>query len=73
MLNKKLTMKDVESIDPEFYNSMLWIKENNIEECELELYFSVDFEVLGQITQHELKTGGAEIQVTEENKEDYIR
>lgn len=73
MLNKKLTMKDIESIDPEFYNSLVWIKENNIEECGLELFFSVDFEVLGQITSHELKPGGSEIQVTVENKEEYIR
>lgn len=26
MLGKKLVMKDIESIDPEFYNSLLWIK-----------------------------------------------
>jgi hypothetical protein len=26
MLNKKLTMKDIESIDPEFYNSLVWIR-----------------------------------------------
>ena len=26
MLNKKQTMKDLESIDPEFYNSLVWIK-----------------------------------------------
>lgn len=26
MLGKKLTMKDIESIDPEFYNSLVWIK-----------------------------------------------
>lgn len=31
MLNKKLTMKDLESIDPEFYNSLCWIRDNNIE------------------------------------------
>lgn len=45
MLNKKLIMKDIESIDPEFYNSLVWIKDNDIDECGLELYFSVDFEV----------------------------
>ncbi|GAB6033339.1 hypothetical protein CHUAL_013106 [Chamberlinius hualienensis] len=72
MLNKKLTIKDIESIDPEFYNSLLWIKENDIEECGLELYFSVDFEVLGQVTSHELKPGGSEIKVVAENKEEYI-
>ncbi|XP_015912196.1 E3 ubiquitin-protein ligase Su(dx) [Parasteatoda tepidariorum] len=73
MLGKKLTMKDIESIDPEFYNSLVWIKENNIEECGLELYFSVDFEILGQIQSHELKPGGGEIRVNEENKDEYLR
>lgn len=26
MLNKKPTLKDLESIDPEFYNSIMWVK-----------------------------------------------
>ena len=26
MLNKRPTLKDLESIDPEFYNSIIWIK-----------------------------------------------
>ncbi|XP_063229832.1 E3 ubiquitin-protein ligase Su(dx) [Bacillus rossius redtenbacheri] len=73
MLNKKLTMKDIESIDPEFYNSLVWIKDNNIEDCGLELYFSVDFEILGQVIHHELKEGGDKVRVTEENKEEYMR
>ncbi|XP_042236301.1 E3 ubiquitin-protein ligase Su(dx)-like isoform X2 [Homarus americanus] len=72
MLNKKLTMKDLESIDPEFYNSLCWIRDNNIEECCLEMTFCTDFEVLGKISEVELKTGGKDIQVTEENKEEYI-
>ncbi|XP_045135253.1 E3 ubiquitin-protein ligase Su(dx)-like isoform X2 [Portunus trituberculatus] len=72
MLNKKLTMKDLESIDPEFYNSLCWIRDNNIEECGLEMTFCTDFEVLGKISEVELKTGGKDIQVTEENKEEYI-
>ncbi|KAK6616958.1 hypothetical protein RUM43_014928 [Polyplax serrata] len=73
MLNKKLIMKDIESIDPEFYNSLLWIKDNNVDDCGLELFFSVDFEVLGQIIHHELKEKGDLIRVMEENKEEYIR
>lgn len=73
MLNKKLIMKDIESIDPEFYKSLVWIKENNIDECGLELYYSVDFEILGQVIHHELKEGGDKIRVIEENKEEYIR
>uniref|UniRef100_A0A1B6CDN2 E3 ubiquitin-protein ligase n=2 Tax=Clastoptera arizonana TaxID=38151 RepID=A0A1B6CDN2_9HEMI len=73
MLNKKLTMKDIESIDPEFYNSLVWIRDNNIDECGLELFFSVDFEILGQVIHHELKDNGDKIRVVEENKEEYMR
>ncbi|XP_028931030.1 NEDD4-like E3 ubiquitin-protein ligase WWP2 isoform X1 [Ornithorhynchus anatinus] len=72
MLNKRPTLKDLESIDPEFYNSIVWIKENNLEECGLELYFIQDMEILGKVTTHELKEGGESIRVTEENKEEYI-
>ncbi|OCT76956.1 NEDD4-like E3 ubiquitin-protein ligase WWP1 isoform X1 [Xenopus laevis] len=72
MLSKKLTIKDLESIDPEFYNSLIWIRDNNIEECNLEMYFSVDMEILGKITSHDLKPEGSNILVTEENKEEYI-
>lgn len=72
MLNKKLTTKDIESIDPEFYNSLVWVRDNNIDECGLELWFSVDFEVLGQIIHHELKANGDKERVTEENKEEYL-
>ena len=35
-----LILQDIESIDPEFYNSLIWIRDNNIEECGLEMYFS---------------------------------
>lgn len=47
-------------------------RDNNIEECGLEMFFSVDMEILGKVTSHDLKAGGAGIQVTEENKEEYI-
>ncbi|KAK7118926.1 hypothetical protein R3I94_022438 [Phoxinus phoxinus] len=72
MLNKKLILKDLESIDPEFYNSLIWIRDNNIEDCGLEMYFSVDMEILGKITSHDLKADGANVLVTEESKEEYI-
>lgn len=37
------------------------------------MYFSVDMEILGKITSHDLKPDGANVLVTEENKEEYIR
>lgn len=73
ILNKPVGLKDLESVDPEFYNSLIWIKENNIEECGLEMFFSVDKELLGEVKSHDLKPNGSNLQVTEENKEEYIR
>lgn len=64
-------MKDIESIDPTFYSSLVWIKDNSLED--LELYFNVDFEVLGQLQSHDLKPGGSEIRVTDDNKDEYLR
>ncbi|OXB81010.1 UNVERIFIED_CONTAM: hypothetical protein H355_006093 [Colinus virginianus] len=48
-------------------------RENDIEECGLEMFFSVDKEILGEIKSHDLKPNGSNILVTEENKEEYIR
>ena len=73
MLNKSLTLRDLESIDPEFYNSLVWVRDNNIEECGLEMFFQVDYDLLGEVKSHELKEGGDEILVTEENKQEYIQ
>ncbi|KAM7150659.1 E3 ubiquitin-protein ligase Itchy homolog isoform 1-T1 [Macrochelys suwanniensis] len=73
ILNKPTGLKDLESVDPEFYNSLIWVKENDIEECGLEMYFSVDKEILGEIKSHDLKPNGSNILVTEENKDEYIR
>ncbi|XP_023682957.2 NEDD4-like E3 ubiquitin-protein ligase WWP2 isoform X3 [Paramormyrops kingsleyae] len=72
MLNKKPTLKDLESIDPEFYNSITWVKENSLEECGVELYFAQDMEILGKVSTHQLKDNGENELVTEENKEEYI-
>ncbi|KAK2838319.1 hypothetical protein Q7C36_013133 [Tachysurus vachellii] len=72
MLNKKPTLKDLESIDPEFYNSIVWVKENDVEECGVELYFAQDMEILGKVSTHSLKDDGENLLVTQENKEEYI-
>jgi NEDD4-like E3 ubiquitin-protein ligase WWP1 len=62
MLGKPLTMNDLESLDPEFYNSLLWISENNLNEnTSLELYFNASFELLGKVENVELKPGGNEL------------
>ncbi|KAF8366729.1 hypothetical protein PRIPAC_84558, partial [Pristionchus pacificus] len=72
MLNKKLVLKDLESVDSQFYNSVVWIRDNDINECQMELYFVSDYELLGEIKSHELKEGGKDIAVNESNKLEYI-
>ncbi|CAO4359963.1 unnamed protein product [Caenorhabditis nigoni] len=72
MLNKKIVLKDIEQVDSEIYNSLMWIKDNNIDECDMELYFVADYELLGELKTYELKEGGTDIAVTEANKLEYI-
>ena len=48
-------------------------RENNIDDIDMEMFFCTDQEILGKISTHELKPGGADIPVTEENKEEYMR
>ncbi|XP_035783519.1 E3 ubiquitin-protein ligase Nedd-4-like isoform X1 [Anopheles albimanus] len=71
MLQKAIELKDMESVDMEYYNSLLWIKEND--PSELALTFCLDEETFGYTSQRELKPNGAEIEVTNENKDEYIR
>ncbi|XP_068217272.1 E3 ubiquitin-protein ligase Nedd-4 isoform X5 [Palaemon carinicauda] len=70
MLSKPIELKDMESVDSEYYNSLLWIQEND--PADLDLTFSVDEESFGQTSSHSLKENGANIPVTNENKFEYI-
>ena len=61
----------MESVDTEYFNSLIWIKEND--PSELELTFQVDEENFGQTVSVELRPGGKETRVTNENKDEYIQ
>lgn len=71
MLQKQIDLKDMESVDTEYYNSLLYIKEND--PSELMLTFSVDEESFGTTSQRDLKPNGANIEVTNDNKDEYIK
>uniref|UniRef100_A0A3B5BMR5 HECT-type E3 ubiquitin transferase n=1 Tax=Stegastes partitus TaxID=144197 RepID=A0A3B5BMR5_9TELE len=65
-------LSDLEFLDEEFHQSLQWMKDNDIEDM-LDLTFTVNEEVFGQqITERELKPGGAGIPVSEKNKKEYI-
>nr|XP_008161573.1 E3 ubiquitin-protein ligase NEDD4-like isoform X7 [Chrysemys picta bellii] len=70
MLGKQISLKDMESVDSEYYNSLKWILEND--PTELDLMFCIDEENFGQTYQVDLKPNGSEIMVTNENKREYI-
>ncbi|VDN02159.1 unnamed protein product [Thelazia callipaeda] len=70
MLGKPITLNDMQSVDSAYFNSLVYIKENDPED--LGLYFAVDEDVFGQVNTVELREGGAEIRVTEANKDEYI-
>ncbi|KAK9887769.1 hypothetical protein WA026_000084 [Henosepilachna vigintioctopunctata] len=72
LLNKPITLQDIEGVDPELHRSLTWMLENSTVGV-LETTFSVENNSFGVVKVHELKPGGAQIQVTEENKREYVK
>ncbi|ORZ21534.1 hypothetical protein BCR42DRAFT_407718 [Absidia repens] len=71
ILVKKVSVADLESVDNEFHRSLLWILNNDITDV-LELTFSVDDNHFGEIRTLDLVPFGRDIEVTEENKKEYV-
>lgn len=71
LLNKPITLDDIEDVDPSLHKSLQWMLSNNIEGI-IDTTFSVEHEAFGVVKTHELKKNGGEIPVTEENKKEYV-
>ncbi|KAG0189331.1 hypothetical protein DFQ28_003532 [Apophysomyces sp. BC1034] len=71
ILNKKVTVTDMESVDADFYRSLMWILDNDITDI-LDLTFSADDDRFGEMVTVDLKPDGQNIEVTEENKKEYV-
>ncbi|EGV64939.1 NEDD4 E3 ubiquitin-protein ligase [Yamadazyma tenuis] len=71
MLRKKVVLQDMEGVDAEFYRSLKWILDNDITDV-LDLTFSAEDERFGEIVEVDLKEDGRNIEVTEENKHEYV-
>ncbi|KAI5745050.1 hypothetical protein M8J76_007751 [Diaphorina citri] len=72
LLRLPVALSDLESLDNEFHQSLLWIKEHDVTNEVLDLNFAVTEEIFGQAKERELKPGGRNIAVTEKNKKEYI-
>ncbi|KAJ7084416.1 hypothetical protein B0H15DRAFT_888578 [Mycena belliarum] len=71
LLGKPVDYKDVEWVDPEYYNSLCWILEND--PTPLDLTFSVEADEFGVNRIVSLKEGGETLPVTQENKREFVQ
>ncbi|CAH0059445.1 unnamed protein product [Clonostachys solani] len=72
ILGKSVSVKDMESFDPDYYKSLCWMLENDITDIITET-FSVEDDEFGVTKVVDLIPNGREIPVTDENKQDYVR
>ena len=62
LLNKPITLDDIEANDPDLHKSLNWMLSNIIQDI-IDTTFSVEHEAFGVIRVHELKPGGKNIPV----------
>jgi E3 ubiquitin-protein ligase HUWE1 len=72
ILGKPVSIKDMESLDPEYYKSLVWMLENDITDIITET-FSADNDKFGAVETVDLIENGRNIPVTQENKHEYVR
>ncbi|KAF2184444.1 HECT-domain-containing protein [Zopfia rhizophila CBS 207.26] len=71
ILRKKVSLQDMEGVDADFHRNLEWMLNNDITDA-LELTFSTEDERFGETVSIELKPGGENIEVTNENKREYV-
>ncbi|OJI97639.1 hypothetical protein ASPVEDRAFT_120924 [Aspergillus versicolor CBS 583.65] len=71
MLRKKVSLQDMEGVDEDLHRNLAWTLDNDIEGI-IDLTFTVDDEKFGERRTIELKPGGEDVPVTNENKHEYV-
>lgn len=72
MLGKSVVLADMEGVDADFHRSLQWMLDNDISGGILEQTFSTEDERFGVITVEDLMPGGRDIDVTNDNKKEYV-
>ena len=72
ILGKSVSLKDMETLDLDYYKSLVWILENDITDVTFET-FSVDVDRFGFVETVDLVPNGRNIAVTEGNKGEFVR
>ncbi|KAK0523250.1 hypothetical protein OC834_003529 [Tilletia horrida] len=71
ILKKKITLADLEAVDAEYHRSLQWMLNNDITDAVYET-FTTSEDTFGELVTVELKPGGEQIDVTNENKKEYV-
>lgn len=71
MLRKKVMVQDMEGVDEEYHKNLTWTLEHDITDI-LDQTFSIEDEQFGETKTIDLKPNGRNIQVTNENKREYV-
>ncbi|OAA71426.1 ubiquitin ligase (Nedd4/Rsp5p) [Cordyceps fumosorosea ARSEF 2679] len=72
VLGKAVALADMEGVDADFHRSLQWMLDNDISGGILEQTFSTEDERFGVLTTEDLIPGGRDIEVTNENKKQYV-
>ncbi|TPX15837.1 uncharacterized protein E0L32_000171 [Thyridium curvatum] len=72
MLGKAVQLADMEGVDADFHRSLKWMLDNDISGGILEQTFSTEDERFGVMTVEDLIPNGRNIDVTNENKKEYV-
>ncbi|KAJ2346954.1 hypothetical protein GGH91_002022 [Coemansia sp. RSA 2671] len=71
ILKKPITLDDMQSVDADIHRSLKWTLENDV--SDMGFTFTVDDDHFGERVEVELKPGGKDIDVTEENKKEFVQ
>jgi E3 ubiquitin-protein ligase HUWE1 len=72
ILGRAVSIKDMESLDLDYYKSLLWMLENDITDIITET-FAIETDDFGEKQVIDLIENGRNIPVTQENKEHYVQ
>lgn len=73
MLGLAVVFEDIQSVDPQYFKSMKQLIDLDVVSAELDFNFTAELMRFGQLQEVELKPGGRDIVVTNENKMEYIQ
>lgn len=72
ILSKPVSLKDMETLNLNYYKSLEWMLENDISDIITET-FSIETETFGETQIVDLIENGRNVAVTEENKQEYVQ